>query len=152
MHIVIATLLLLAQTAPLTALTLTGSESAELTTSDANACYVSPDDNALNAQLTDPATSLVLSFTVRATPGDHPASNQLTALTLDGSADDPFVSWSATAGTVTLDDLAARVPVEGGDQAVQASTAGVLGHIDADLTSRRGAFHVTGTFACHTAG
>lgn len=150
MHILFTALLLVAQSTPLTHLTLTGSESAELTSSDANACYISPDNNALNVQVTDPSSSLILSFTVRATPGDHPASNQLTALTLDGPTDDPFVNWSARGGTVTLDDLAASVPVEGGDATVQASTAGVLGHIDADLASNRGAFHVSGTFACHS--
>jgi hypothetical protein len=151
MNILLAALLLLAQSTPLTDLTITGSETAELTSSDANACYVA-DNNALSAQLTDAASSLIVSFTVLATPGDHPASNQLTALTLDGPSDDPFVNWSASGGTVSLDDLAARVPVEGGDQAVQASTAGVRGHIEADLTSRRGAFHIAGAFACHSAG
>ncbi len=93
---------------------------------------------------------MLLSFTVKGTIGDHPAPGQLTALTLDGSGDDPFVNWSAASGTVTLDDMAASLPIEGGDPSVQAGTHGVLGHIDADLMSAQGSFHVSGPFACHT--
>jgi hypothetical protein len=141
-------LLLLNQSTPLTNLSISGAESATFSTSDANACYVD-DRHALNAQLTDPSSPMIVSFTVLGTVGDHPALNQLTALTLDGPADDSFVDWSASGGSVSLDDIAASVPVEGGDPGIQASTAGVLGHIDADLTSKQGAFHISGTFACH---
>ena len=59
------------------------------------------------------------------------------------------MNWYAAGGTVSVDDVAASVPVEGGDPGVQASTSGVLGHIDADLTSKQGTFHLSGTFACH---
>ena len=60
------------------------------------------------------------------------------------------MNWTATGGTVTLDDTAARVVVEAGDPNVPVSTAGVRGHLDADLTSALGSVHVTGPFACHT--
>jgi hypothetical protein len=149
MFLLASVLLVLAQATPMTNLVVTGVESGTFTASNANACYVG-DNNALNAQLTDPSSSMIISFTVLGTVGDHPAANQLTALTLDGPADDAFVNWSATGGTVSVDDLGAGVPVEGGDGAVQASTAGVLGHIDADLTSKQGTFHVSGPFACHS--
>ena len=144
-----AVALLFAQDMPLTNLQITGDRNLSLTSSDTNACYVS--DNALNAQLTDPASGLLISMVVLATVGPHPALNQLTALSLDGPSDDPFVNWSSTGGTVTLDDVAAQVPVESGESlGVQASTHGVLGHIEADLSSKQGAFHISGPFACHS--
>ena len=149
MNLLLIAFLLLVQDAPMTNLVITGGESASFTTSDANACYVD-DNNALSAQLTDPSSSMSLSLSVLATVGDHPAANQVKAVTLDGPADDPFVNWSGSNGTVTLDDLAASVPVEGGDAAVQVSTHGVLGHIEADLTSALGSLHVSGQFACHS--
>lgn len=149
MHLLLIALLLLMQDAPMTNLVITGGESAAFTTSDANACYVG-DNNALSAQLTDPSSPMILSLSVLDSVGDHPAANQLTAVTLDGPADDPFVNWSGSRGTITLDDIAASVPVEGGDNAVQVSTHGVLGHIDADMTSKRGSIHVSGPFACHS--
>ncbi len=149
MLLVALAFLALAQGTPLTNLVLTGAESANLTASDTNACYIG-DNNALNVQLTDPASSMIISFLVLGTVGDHPAVNQLTALTLDGPADDLFVNWSAAAGTVSIDDLAAQVPIELGDGAINASTSGVLGHIDADMTSRQGTFHINGQFACHS--
>ncbi len=150
MYLLLIAFLLLAQGAPMTDLLITGGESAEFTHSDTNACFVDDTDNALNAQLIDPSTEMILSFTVLGTVGDHPAKNQVTALTLDGPADDPFVNWSGSSGTVTLDDVAATVPIEAGDAIVQASTHGVLGHIDADLQSKQGSIHVSGPFACHS--
>lgn len=150
MFLILAALLLVAQDAPLTNVTITGAESVTLTSSDANACYVEDDDNAFNAQLTDPSSSMIVSLHVLATVGDHPALNQLSALTLDGSSDDPFVNWSATGGTVTVDDLDAEVPIEGGDQSVAASTHGMRGHIEADMSSSQGTFHISGPFACHS--
>lgn len=149
MFVILAALLLVAQDAPLTNLAVSGAESVTFTNSDTNACYLDT-DNALNAQLTDPSSSMVISLRVLGTVGDHPAANQLTALTLDGPSDDPFVNWSASGGTVTVDDLAANVPVEGGDPSVAASTHGVLGHIEADLNSKQGNVHVSGPFACHS--
>jgi hypothetical protein len=149
MHLLLIALLLLAQDVPMTSLSITGAESAAFTTSDTNACFVD-DNNALSAQLTDPSSEMIISMRVLATVGDHPAQNQMTALTLDGPADDPFVNWSGSSGTVTLDDLSATVPIEGGDTAIAASTHGVVGHIDADLTSKQGSFHVSGPFACHS--
>jgi hypothetical protein len=149
MHLLVTAFLLLLQNAPMTNLVISGAESAAFTTSDANACYVG-DNNGLNAQLTDPSSMMILSLNVLATVGEHPAANQMTAVTLDGPEDDPFVSWSGSSGTVTLDDIAADVPVESGDSLVQASTHGVLGHIEADLTSKHGTFHVSGPFACHS--
>jgi hypothetical protein len=94
---------------PLTNLSITGAESATFSASDANACYVD-DRNALNAQLTDPSSPMIISFTVLGTVGVHPALHQLTALTLDGPADDSFVNWYAAGGTVSIDDVAAGVP------------------------------------------
>jgi hypothetical protein len=148
MHLLLLTFLLLAQQASTTNLAITGAESATFASSDANACYVD-DSNALNVQLTDPSSAIILSFHVLATPGDPPALNQVTALTLDGPPDDAFVNWSAASGTVTLDDLSATVPVEAGDTSIQASTHGVMGHIDAELNSKQGSMHVLGAFACH---
>jgi hypothetical protein len=150
MHLLLIGFLLLAQDAPLTNLAITGAESAAFTSTDANACYVDEDNNALNVQLTDPSSAMIMSFTVLATAGDHPAKDQLKATTLDGPANDPFVSWNGSNGTVTLEDLTANVPIEGGDSSVAASTHGVLGHIDADLTSKQGSFHISGAFACHS--
>src|SRR5689334_19406589 len=142
-------LLLFFQAAPLTNLVLTGAETATFTDSDTNACYMS--DDAFSAQLTDPTSSIIMSFTVKGTVGDHPAVNQLTALSFDGQGENLFVNWSASSGTVTLDDMSAQVPVESGaDLGVSASTSGVLGHIEADLTSSQGSFHVSGPFACHS--
>jgi hypothetical protein len=143
-------LLLLAQGSPMTNLVITGAESVTITTSDANACYIDDSNNALNAQLTDPASGMIVSFTVLGTVGPHPAKDQLTALSLDGPADDPFVTWSGTGGTVTLDDVAASVPIESGDPSVSASTHGVVGHIEADLSSKQGTIHLSGPFACHS--
>jgi hypothetical protein len=139
----------LAQDAGPTNLAITGAESAVFTNSDTNACFLQ-DDNSLSAQLTDPSSEMILSLNVLATVGDHPAKNQLQGLTLDGPAEDPFVSWTGVSGTVTLDDLAAMVPIEGGDASIAASTRGVLGHINADLTSKQGSIHVSGPFACHS--
>ena len=150
MHLLMIALLLLAQDAGPTNLSFTGAESATFTNSDTNACYIDADNNALNAQLTDPSTEMIVSLTVLGTVGPHPARDQLHAVTLDGPADDPFVSWSAPSGTVTVDDLSATVPIEGGDTTVAASTHGVLGHIEADLTSKQGSVHVSGPFACHS--
>jgi hypothetical protein len=151
MHLFLIALLLLAQDAPMTNLAVTGAESTAFTSSDTNACYVDSDSNALNAQLFgDASTNMILSLNVLASVGDHPAQSQLQALTLDGPPADPFVNWQASSGTVTLDDVSADVPVEGGDDAVAASTHGVLGHIDADLTSPQGTIHISGPFACHS--
>jgi hypothetical protein len=148
---VIALLLLFAQDAPMTNLSVTGDESSAFTTSDTNACYIDPDNNALNAQLFgDASLNMILSFTVLGTVGDHPATGQLGALTLDGPPADPFVSWQAISGTITLDDVAAEVPIETGDTLIAASTHGVVGHVDADLMSPRGNMHVSGPFACHS--
>ena len=148
MHPLVVAFLLLAQQASTTNLAITGAESATFASSDANACFVD-DSNALHAQLTDPSSGIILSFRVLGTPGDHPARDQLTALTLDGPPDDAFVNWSAAGGTVSLDDLSATVPVELGDSSVRASTHGVMGHIDAELSSNLGSMHVSGAFACH---
>jgi hypothetical protein len=142
---------LLAQTSPLTNLVISGAESATFTTSDTNACDIDTDNNALRGQLTDPSSGIIVSFTVLGTAGPHPAKDQLSALSLDGPQDDPFVNWSGSGGTVTLDDVAASVPIEGGDASVAASTHGVIGHIDADLTSKQGSMHISGAFACHAA-
>jgi hypothetical protein len=150
MYLLLIGLLVLAQSVPMTDLVFTGGESAEFTHSDTNACFVDDTSNALHAQLLDPTTELILSFTVLGTVGDHPAKDQMTALTLDGPADDPFVNWSGASGTVTLDDVAASVPIEAGDALIQASTHGVVGHIDADLKSKQGSMHVSGPFACHS--
>src|SRR4051794_38065448 len=151
MYLLLALLLALPQPGPQTSLVLTGAEQATFLTSDVNACAFDESNGALSGQLGDPTVELLLAFTVKGTVGDHPAQGQLTALTGDGPSDAPLVSWTATGGTVTLDDPAARVAVEAGDPRVPVSTAGVRGHLDADLTSPLGAFHVTGPFACHTA-
>jgi hypothetical protein len=135
-----------------TDLVLSGSQSLEMTASDANACYFD-DDNVFNGQLTDSASGLIISINILGTAGDHPAlasdgHAQLTMLGMDPTQDDPFINWSATGGTVTLDDPDTSVPVDDGS----ASTHGVLGHIKADLTSRQGTVHIEGPFACHLAG
>ena len=135
-----------------TDLVLSGAQSLEITASDANACYFDS-SNVFNGQLTDPASGLIISINVLGTAGDHPAKAsdghaQLTMLGYDASQADPFVNWSATGGTVTLDDIDTQVPLDDGS----ASTHGALGHIDADLTSPTGALHITGPFACHLAG
>ena len=134
-----------------TDLVLSGTQSLEITASNANACYFS--DNVFNGQLTDPASGLIISINVLGTAGDHPAKAsdghaQLTMLGFDASQADPFINWSATGGTVTLDDIDTQVALDDGS----ASTHGALGHIDADLTSPNGAVHITGPFACHLAG
>jgi len=141
--------LLLAQDAGPTNLAITGAESAVFTNSDTNACFLQ-DNNALSAQLTDPSSEMILSLDVLATVGDHPAKDQLKGLTLDGPAEDPFVSWTGSSGTVTFVDLSASVPIEGGDASIPASTHGVFGRIDADMTSKKGSIHVSGPFACHS--
>ena len=149
MHLLLLAFVLFAQDAPLTNLTITGAESVVFTTSDTNACYID-DSNALNAQLTDATSGMIISMRILATVGDHPAKSQLTALTLDGPSDNPFLNWSSSNGTVTLDDTSATVPIEAGDPMISASTHGVLGHIDADLTSSQGSIHLSGPFACHS--
>ena len=147
-QLLLIALLLLAQTSPMTNLVISGAESATFTNSDTNACVL--EDNALRAQLTDPSSSMILSFTVLGTVGDHPAKDQLSMLSLDGPQDDPFVNWTGASGTVTLDDVSADVPIEGGDASIAASTHGVVGHIEADLTSKQGNIHISGPFACHS--
>ena len=137
---------------PQTDLVLTGARVLEMTLSNANACYFDS-DNVFNGQLTDPASGLIISINVLGTVGDHPAKAsdghaQLTMLGYDSSQADPFINWSATGGTVTLDDIETQVGLD--DHS--ASTHGALGHIDADLTSPTGAVHITGPFACHLAG
>ena len=149
MRLLVTAFLLLAQDAGPTNLTITGAESAVFTNSDTNACFIQ-DNNALSAQLTDPSSEMILSLDVLATVGDHPAKDQLKGLTLDGPAEDPFVSWIGSSGTVTVDDLSASVPIEAGDASISASTRGVLGRIEADLTSKQGSIHVSGPFACHS--
>jgi len=136
-----------------TDLVLTGAQSLEMTQTNANACYFDDSNNVFNGQLTDPASGLIISINVLGTAGDHPAKAsdghaQLTMLGYDSSQADPFINWSATGGTVTLDDIDTQVPLDDGS----ASTHGALGHIDADLTSPTGAVHITGPFACHLAG
>jgi len=143
-------LVLLAQGSPMTNVVVSGAESLTFTVSDTNACYIDDSNNALNAQLTDPTSGMVISFTVLGTVGDHPAKDQLTALSFDAQGADPFVSWNGTSGTVTLEDVAASVPVESGDASISASTHGVRGHIEADLTSKQGTIHLSGPFACHS--
>jgi hypothetical protein len=143
-------LMLLAQAGPQTNLTLSGAEQATFTTSDANACTVDDTSGALSGQLTDASSSLVLSFNVRDTLGDHPAQGQLTAVSLDGLGEDPIVPWTASDGTVSLDDLTAQIAIEAGDPSIAASTNGVRGRLDANLRSSKGTFHVAGSFACHT--
>jgi hypothetical protein len=138
--------------APQTDLVLSGVQAVEMTATDTNACYFDS-DNVFNGQLTDPASGLIVSIDVLGTVGDHPAKAsdghaQLTMLGFDSSQEDPFTNWSATGGTVTLDDIDTQVALDDGS----ASTHGALGHIDADLTSPTGAVHITGPFACHLAG
>lgn len=135
-----------------TDLILDGSQTVEITASDANACYLD-DSGVFNAQLTDPVSGLIISINVLGTVGDHPAlasdgHAQLTMLGMDSTQDDPFINWSATGGTVTLDNVDTQVALDDGS----ASTHGALGQIDADVTSRQGAIHMSGPFACHLAG
>jgi hypothetical protein len=123
-----------------------------MTLSDANACYLDA-DRVFNGQLADPLSGQIISINVLASPGDHPAKAsdghaQLTMLSFESTQTDPFVNWTATGGTVTLDSLETQVALDDGS----ASTRGALGHIDADLSSTQGAIHITGSFACHLAG
>src|SRR5438094_106105 len=120
---------------PLTDLVLSGSQSVEMTASDANACYFG-DQQVFNSQLTDPASGLIISINVLGTVGDHPAKAddghaQLTMLGIDTTQPDPFINWSASGGTVTLDNIDTQVALDDGS----ASTHGAEGHIEADLTS-----------------
>jgi len=137
---------------PQTDLVLTGAQAIEMISSDANACYLDS-NNVFNGQLTDPASGQIISMNVLGTVGDHPAKAsdghaQLTMLGFDSAQDDPFVNWAATGGTVTLDTVDTQVALDDGS----ASTHGALGHIEADLSSRQGAVHISGAFACHLAG
>ena len=137
---------------PQTDLVLSGAQALEMTVSNANACYFES-NNVFNGQLTDPASGLIISINVLGTVGDHPAKasdghSQLTMLGYDSSQADPFINWSATGGTVSLDDIDTQVALDDNS----ASTHGALGHIDADLTSPIGAVHISGPFACHLAG
>ncbi|HEY1298521.1 MAG TPA: hypothetical protein VGJ60_36020 [Chloroflexota bacterium] len=137
---------------PPTDLSLSGSQSVEITASDANACYFD-DQQVFNGQLTDPSSGLIISINVLGTVGDHPAKAadghaQLTMLGIDTTQSDPFINWAASGGTVTLDNIDTQVALDDGS----ASTHGALGHIDADLTSPQGTVHVSGPFACHLAG
>jgi hypothetical protein len=138
--------------APQTDLVLSGAQALEITVSDANACYVDS-DNVFNGQLTDPVSGQIISINVLGTVGDHPAKAsdghaQLTMLGFDSTQTEPFVDWAATGGTVALDNLDTQVALDDGS----ASTHGALGHIDADLSSPKGAIHISGAFACHLAG
>jgi hypothetical protein len=135
-----------------TDLVLTGDQSGEMTSSDANACYFDS-SNVFNAQLTDPTSSQIISIQVAGSVGDHPAKAddghaQLTMLGLDTTQDNPFVAWTATSGTVTLDNASTQIALDDGS----AGTQGALGHIEADLTSTQGTLHISGPFACHLAG
>ncbi len=140
-----------------TDLVLSGSQTAELTASDANACYFDS-QNAFNGQLTDPHSGDIISINVAGSVGDHPAQTsdghaQLAMLGMDpaqsdATQDDPFVNWTASGGTVTLDNTDTQVASDDGS----ASTHGVLGHINADLSSPQGAIHISGPFACHLVG
>jgi hypothetical protein len=135
-----------------TDLVLSGTEALEITASDVNACYLDS-QNALNVQLADPNSAQIISIYVLATLGDHPAKAadghpQLTMAGLDTTQDDPFINWSATGGTVTLDNIDTQVALDDGS----ASTHGAMGHIDADLSSTQGTLHISGPFACHLAG
>ena len=137
---------------PQTDLVLSGAVSAELTSSNANACYVDT-DNVFNGQLADPSTAFIISMDVLGTVGEHPAVAsdghvQLTMFSIDDTQGDPFINWTATGGSVTLDSIDSQVALDDGS----ASTHGALGHIDADLTSRSGSLHISGPFACHLAG
>jgi hypothetical protein len=138
--------------APQTDLVLSGSQMAELTATDANACYFDS-QHALNGQLTDPSSGDIISINVAGSVGDHPAQAsdghaQVTMLAIDTTQDNPFVNWSASGGTVTLDNTDAQVALDDGS----ASTHGVMGHINADLSGPQGMIHISGPFACHLAG
>jgi len=138
---------------PQTDLALTGAQAVEMTTTDANACYLDASTNTFNGELTDPASGEIMSISVLGTVGAHPAQAsdghaQLTMLGIDTSQTDPFINWKATGGTVTLDNIDTQVALDDGS----ASTHGALGHIDADMSSPLGAIHVSGPFACHLAG
>jgi hypothetical protein len=138
--------------APQTDLVLSGAQTAELTASDANACYFDP-QNAFNGQLTDPSSGDIISINVAGSVGDHPAQAsdghpQLTMLGIDATLDNPFVNWAASGGTVTLDNTNTQVTLDNGGS----STKGVVGHINADLSSPQGTIHISGPFACHLAG
>jgi hypothetical protein len=142
-----------AQAAPSqTDLVLSGTQNAEITRSDANACYFDA-HNAFNGQLTDPTSGDIISISVAGSVGDHPAQAsdghaQLTMFAIDTTQDNPFINWSASGGTVTLDNTDTQVPTDDGS----ATTHGVLGHIEADLNSPLGTLHISGPFACHLAG
>jgi hypothetical protein len=136
-----------------TDLSVSGTQSVELTASDANACYMDSDSTTFNAQLTDQSSDLIISINVLGTVGDHPARAadghpQLTILGTNATGSDLFVNWSATGGSVSLDDLDTQVALDDGS----ASTHGALGHVDADLSSSQGMIHLSGPFACHLAG
>lgn len=118
---------------PQTDLVLSGAQSIEITSSNANACYFDS-DNVFNGQLTDPVSGQIISINVLGTVGDHPAKAsdghaQLTMLGFDTTQDDPFINWAATGGTVTLDDIDTHVALDDGS----ASTHGALGRIESDL-------------------
>jgi hypothetical protein len=136
-----------------TDLVVTGSQTGELKASDANTCYID-DQSGFNGQLTDPSVNDIISINVASSVGDHPARAsdghpQLTMLGIDEqSQDNPFINWSASGGTVTLNNTDTQVPLDDGS----ASTHGVLGHIEADLSSPQGTIHISGPFACHLAG
>ncbi|MBV9322839.1 MAG: hypothetical protein JO352_03505 [Chloroflexi bacterium] len=137
---------------PQTDLVFSGAQSVEITASDTNSCYIDS-QNALNAQITDPAAGQFIAIDVAGTVGDHPAMAsdghaQLTMLAVDTTRDDPFVNWAATGGTITVDSISTQVALDDGS----ASTRGALGHIDADMSSPLGTLHVSGPFACHLAG
>ena len=134
-----------------TDLMLSGTQSGELTKSDANACYFDS-QQAFNGQLTDPSTGDIISINVAGSVGDHPALGsdghpQLTMFAIDTTQDDPFINWSASNGTVTLDNTDTQVPLDDGS----AATHGVLGHLNVDLNSPQGTLHISGPFACHLA-
>src|SRR4051812_13532791 len=87
-----------------TDLMLSGAQTAEITVSDANACYFDSGSNAFNGQLTDPGTGDIISIDVAGSVGDHPAHTsegqaQLTMLIIDPTQDNPFISLSASGGT-----------------------------------------------------
>jgi hypothetical protein len=138
--------------APQTDLVLSGAQTVELTASDANACSFDS-QNVFNGQLTDPSSGDIISINVAGGVGDHPAQAsdghaQLTMLGIDTTLDNPFVTWAASGGTVTLDNTDAQVALDDGSS----STHGVVGHINADLNSPQGTIHISGPFACHLAG
>ncbi len=135
-----------------TDLMLSGAQTGEITVSDANACYFDS-GSTFNGQLTDPGTGDIISIDVAGSAGDHPAQTsdgraQLTMLIIDPTQDNPFISLSASGGTVTLDNIDAQVALDDGST----STRGVLGHLDADLNGPQGTLHISGPFACHLAG